>query len=477
METNFSANVQAEKMALLIEHWLNNPLSRALLSFCTAHDKYGSRMENALKSYAGLKVKTGLRGKIANKIVSASLDFICSKLDANGKHELREALKEGYWRKGLASVLEGIAWKGVKKPFIAAAPFLVVWNFTNACNLHCKHCYQNAGKRAGDELTTEEALHAVDVLADAGVAYIAFSGGEPLAREDFFKIAKHVVERDMAFAVATNGTLLSEKNAKKLKDLGCSYVQVSLDGKKETHNAFRGTNYFDRTVQGIKNAKKAGVTVGIAMCVTKFNYNEIDYMIDFAEKLNADIFMHYNFIPTGRGKHIIAADLTTEMREKLLHKLASETGKRKISILSTAPQFARVCTDYNATSLTHFDVFSTRPEFGEKVAFLADFVGGCGAARLYCALQPNGDVTPCVFLPIKVGNIRKDDFSYIWKNSAIFETIRNRAEFEEHCKICEFRNRCGGCRARAYAYMQNLQQADPGCINNKELFYKLAKQN
>lgn len=126
------------------------------------------------------------------------------------------------WRKGLASVLEGIAKYGPQKPFTAYAPFLVVWNISRLCNLACIHCYENAHTARPDELTTMQALKAVDKMADAGVAYIAVSGGEPLMRPDFFYIVDHIRRREMAFSIATNGTLLTDENVRKLKEAGCS---------------------------------------------------------------------------------------------------------------------------------------------------------------------------------------------------------------------------------------------------------------
>ena len=157
-------------------------------------------------------------------------------------------------------------------------------------------------------------------------------------------------------------------------------------------------------------------------------------------------------------------DLTPYERETLLTMLAGEIGKRNISILSTAPQYARICTQYSAVSLTHFDNIGQRDEFKESVKFLANFVGGCGTGRLYCALDANGDILPCVFLPITVGNIRTDDLITVWHTAPVFAKIRNRAAFKEACGACKHTTTCGGCRARAYAYSNDVTQSDVGCI-------------
>ncbi|MDI6904564.1 MAG: radical SAM protein [Candidatus Bathyarchaeia archaeon] len=153
--------------------------------------------------------------------------------------------------------MEGIAEFGIQTPQTTAAPFLVVWQFTNAYNLRCKHFYASAiSETMPDELTTEEAKDLIDELADCGVVAIAFSGGEPLIRKDFFEIANYAKERDFYVSVATNGTLITPSIGKKLKSC-VDYVEISLDGLKETHEKFRGiSGVFDKTINGIKLQRK-----------------------------------------------------------------------------------------------------------------------------------------------------------------------------------------------------------------------------
>lgn len=323
---------EATSMATIIDEWLTNPLMRKVLQFVAHREGKERRTEKILKAYAGEDVDFSLGDRFAYFLVKVILDLVISRTGIP-EGVVKENLREGYWRKGLASTLEGLAWRGPKRPFISSAPFLVVWNFTNACNLNCKHCYQSADEPKPDELKTEEALEAVDEMADAGVAYIAFSGGEPLFRDDFFRVAEHTTERDLGFAVATNGTLLTEDRVEKLEELGCQYIQVSLDGKRETHNEMRGANVYEKTMNGIENAVDSDITVGVAMTVISENFEEVEDVIDITEDVGADIFMHYNFIPTGRGKGITDLDITPEQREELLMMLSSETGKRDINLL------------------------------------------------------------------------------------------------------------------------------------------------
>jgi radical SAM protein with 4Fe4S-binding SPASM domain len=408
--------------------------------------------------------------KVSSFIVKKILDSIIARTHVE-RDRVRENLSDSMWRKGLASVLEGIAAYGPKKPFTSYAPFLIVWNITKACNLKCKHCYEFAAKHAPDELTHKQALDAVDKMAEAGLAYIAISGGEPLVRKDLFDVAKRIRDNGMAFSIATNATLMTKENAKKLKEHGCLFAQVSVDGSNpESHNWFRGVKMFEKTIQGIKNAVAEDISVGISTTVTNHNYHEIPDIINLAEKLGAGTFMYYNFIPTGRGKDIVNLDLTPDQRELLLKSMAKQTKKRKMRLLSTAPQYGRVCVENEAATLamTHFDYSS--PEILESVRFLAEFIGGCGTGRLYCALEPNGDITPCVFIPIKLGNIKEDSLLDVWHNSDAFIKIRDREHFKGNCGVCKYKNVCGGCRARAYAYFNDLQGPDPGCINNRKYF-------
>lgn len=453
---------EARSMAEFIEKWLGNPVSRKALAYLTKRSEEKRRIERVLKKYAGKETKLSLREKLAYLFVAKLVDWIVKKTNIS-RQEIKENLRTGFWRKGLASVLEGIAWRGPQKPFTSYFPFLIVWNFTNACNLNCEHCYQEANNKRENELSTKEAKKVVDELADEGLAYIAMSGGEPLARDDFFEVAEKIRQKEMGFSLATNGTLLTKEVVNDLEELNCQYVQVSVDGTKETHNRMRGKNIFERTVNGIRRLANSDITTGVAMTVTEKNYQEVDSVIELTEDLGADIFMHYNFIPTGRGKEIKELDLDGRKREKLLKKLHEKSKTRDINLLSTAPQYGRVCAGGGEVSLTHFDTLS-QEGMGEDIEFLAEFVGGCGTGRLYCALQPNGDITPCVFLPKKIGNILSDDFLEVWKNNSFLEKIRKRESFDDPCGSCGYNNICGGCRARAYSYFDDVQEPDPGCV-------------
>jgi len=186
---------------------------------------------------------------------------------------------------------------GITRPYRTPAPFLVVWNYTNACNLRCKHCYQRADKPTLDEMTTKERFAVVDQLDENNVSALAFSGGEPLMRKDLYKVARYAYDKGLYVSVATNGTILTKDVAIRLKNSGVSYVEISLDGAtKETHESFRGVKgCFEKTLRGIRNSVEAGIYTCIATTATKHNLNEIPKIIDLAKKIGVKRVVVFQF--------------------------------------------------------------------------------------------------------------------------------------------------------------------------------------
>ncbi|MEM3030094.1 MAG: radical SAM protein, partial [Thermoproteota archaeon] len=335
---------EADLVAKTVETWLGNPVSRRLLKWISRRTEKGSRLESALTKYTGEPVKLNFQEKLAYLIVKLALDK-GSESFGFSEEQLHESLRNPVVRRGIANVLEGIGYYGVQRPQATAAPFLIVWNFTKQCNMRCKHCYENAGpKPAPDELTTEEAKKAIDDFAKRWVVALSFSGGEPLARKDFFEVAKYAADRDFYVSIASNGTLITEKVAQKMKDAGVQYVEISLDGFEKTHDEFRGIpGAWKRAIEGIRSCVKAGLDTGVATTATHYNLKEIPELVEFIENdLNVKRFIVFNFIPVNRGKEIIDQDLTPKEREGLLEFLYSKLvdDNRKIDTFSTAPQYA-----------------------------------------------------------------------------------------------------------------------------------------
>ena len=383
------------------------------------------------------------------------------------EEEFEAGIRDPSVRRGVELILRSLLTYGVTVPQKLCAPFLIVWNFTNACNLRCKHCYQNAGpKPLPNELTFEEKLNVLNQLDEMEIPSIAFSGGEPTIHPDFIPIVKEASRRGIYTAVATNGlAFASESFTDKALKAGLNYVEVSLDSTDpKVHDEFRGVKgAWELAVKGIKNVvKHGGASTGIAMTLTKLNKDQIGDMVRLAEELGVTRVIFFNFIPTGRGKENVAFDLTPEEREEALRWIYRESRRSSVQVVSTAPQLARVSWQMSQGEdvlPTHFSIPRS-----QTLRSLAEFIGGCGAGRIYAAIQPDGKVTPCVFMPIIVGDLRKQTFKDIWENSEVMLKLRNKDLIKPPCGECPYRYVCGGCRARAYSYHGDYLAPDPGCL-------------
>jgi radical SAM protein with 4Fe4S-binding SPASM domain len=432
-------------------------------------------LEAALDDYVGKTDKKCQKCSGAySKIIGFWIEFLRKSLNVK-KEKVDKLLADPYTRTAVLNIVRSFKYFGIRKPLSLYAPFLVVWDFTHKCNLRCKHCYSKSGAVDEEELNTQEAIEVVDQLADAGVTALAFSGGEPLSRGDFFEVAGHAVKRGLYVSVATNGTLVTKEMAQKLKAASIHYVEISIDGATaKTHDAFRGVNgAFDKAVAGLKNCVEADLCACIASTATKNNLEEFPAIIDLAEEIGVERFTYFNFIPTGRAKEHFDQDISPEEREKLMRYLLNRMSKGcKTTILTTAPQLARValqCQEPSGTgevtmSMAHMQTVKV----SKKAVPLADFIGGCGAGRLYCSLSPQGDVHPCVFFPVTVGNLKNEKFQDVWLNAQMFNDLRDRKKLKGTCGSCDYKFICGGCRARANAYHGDFLTSDPGCAYGKK---------
>jgi radical SAM protein with 4Fe4S-binding SPASM domain len=409
------------------------------------------------------------------------------------------------WLRGFGLMMKGVKKYGVRVPFTPAGPFEIVWGVTYQCNLRCKHCYENAGQRR-PELSTDEAKQVLDKLSKLsgiGLPALSLSGGEPLARKDFFELAAYAKKRVGYVSIASNGTLITRDNARRIKDVGVDYVEISIDGATPSlHDSFRGIpGAFERALEGVKNSIDAGVDTCIATVLHRDNVNELDKLLGLAKDLGTR-FMHFNYIPTGRAKAHVELDLTPTQRYEVLETIGKEIlglymqkkeedikiGKSNVKVdryFSTCPQYASVTKDM---AQRHGEKFMVEAHYAAKkgVENVANFLGGCGAGRLYCCLEPNGDIKPCVFFPTcketVLGNILRDDFERIWDTHPLLWKLRIREDLQDFvvggenvgCGDCSDKYICGGCRARAYSYFGgNVKMPDVGCIHNEPIWEKI----
>jgi heme b synthase len=343
---------------------------------------------------------------------------------------------------------------------------IVFFELTARCNLSCVHCRAEASiEGEKDELRTDEVKRVLEEIRSLGNVVVILTGGEPLMRKDFFEIAEHARKIGLITAMASNGTLIDEGIAKKIKDSGIRRVSISIDGGTAlTHDSFRGIKgSFEEALRGIENLKKAGISVQINTTITKYNVKERDLILDLTKNLGVAALHIFMLVPVGCGINIVdSAMLSPEEYEETLNwfyeKWVENPG---IEFKATcAPHFYRI---------VHQRGKPEREDF--KKAF-STFTRGCLAGTNVCFISRKGDVQPCGYLPVIAGNVREKSFVEIWKHSPVFLKLRDYDELQGKCGICEFKKICGGCRARAYYDRGSFLEEEPYCLYEPILLKK-----
>ncbi|WP_027397613.1 putative heme d1 biosynthesis radical SAM protein NirJ2 [Anaerovibrio lipolyticus] len=323
---------------------------------------------------------------------------------------------------------------------------IVSWNVTNACNMFCDHCYREAGCKAEEELSTEEAKTLLEQIARAGFKIMIFSGGEPLIRPDILELVSYATSLGLRSVFGTNGTLITLEMAQKLKDAGAMGMGISLDSMdKKKHNEFRKfEGAWEGAVQGMRNCRAVGLPFQIHTTVMDWNNHELEAITDFAVAEGAVAHHFFFLVPTGRAKTIEAESLRAEQYEETLTRIMKKQTEVDIELKPTcAPQFMRIAA-----------------QMGIKTRFRR----GCLAGTAYCIISPRGKVQPCAYLNMELGDVRETPFDEIWKNNEVLNTLRT-LEYKGGCGECEFKRACGGCRARAAYYHEGDYMAEePWCL-------------
>jgi radical SAM protein with 4Fe4S-binding SPASM domain len=458
-----------------LEKWLKSDLVRLFLRNLTRLRPGTARphLENALRAYADPSAP--LADRMAYWPIHKAIDRFRGSLTPA---QLRARIVDDKpTLRGIIATARSIARLGLSTPQRWLYPLFVVWNFTNKCDLSCKHCYQSSGSGdANGELSLDQKLHFIDQCGRNFVPMVALAGGEPTLSRHLEPVLARCKKYGIHTSLATHGGLLTPKKCRQLAEAGLRYVEISLDSvHPDKHDQFRGVHgLWKKSVQGIKNViDTPGLRAGIAMCVHQDNIDEVEDMIGMGVELGVSCFAHFNFIPVGRGENMAHKDITPVQRERLLEILHRWMQSRRIGIISTAPQFGRIClTLADRDGLISCSHAGNAPGF--KARLVAKYLGGCGAGRTYACLQPNGDLTPCVYMPGRVmGNIREKSLGDIFRHNPWWDLFCNRDERENNCGSCDYRLYCGGCRARADAYFNRIDQADPGCIQNHLLWQQL----
>ena len=347
-------------------------------------------------------------------------------------------------------------------------PRLLAWELTAACNLECAHCRGAATKTpSSDELSTEEVMRLIDELAEYGKPILIISGGEPLVRDDVFEIARYGTEKGLRVVLATNGTLVTGENAKRMKEVGIRRVSISIDGATpETHDDFRGMKgSFEGALRGISEIKKAGIELQINTTITKRNLCEIEEIHRLAETLGADAHHIFLLVPTGRASGMEEEEIPPEEYEAVLNWFYNLDHPKRENRVSD-----RKNMDVKATCAPHYQrIMRERAKLeGRKVKPVEDGLRattkGCLGGTGFCFVSHVGEVYPCGYLPALAGNIREKSFKEIWEESQVFNDLRDPDKLKGKCGLCEYRKVCGGCRARAFAATGDYLAEEPYCI-------------
>jgi radical SAM protein with 4Fe4S-binding SPASM domain len=360
---------------------------------------------------------------------------------------------------------------GAAKSASARRP-IVVWNITRTCNLKCVHCYSDSYAQAyPGELTNAEARGVIDDVTGFKVPALLFSGGEPLIRPDLLELIGYATSKGLRITLSTNGTLIDETIAGKLKALGLTYVGISLDGIGDTNDHFRGVKgAFDRAVRGFRNCYAVGQKVGLRLTLTRRNCQDINRIFDFIEAEGIQRACFYHLVYSGRGS---AAD---ELKP-------AEIRRAMDTILARTEDFHKrglnkeiLTVDHHADNVyIYLKLRERNPEFAEKVyQWMKWNGGGANSSGVGISnIDTQGNVHPDQFWQTAtLGNVRQRKFSEIWSDNSIplLAQLRNRLPLlKGRCGACKFKEICGGSfRVRAFQVHGDPWAEDPACYLTDE---------
>ena len=331
-------------------------------------------------------------------------------------------------------------------------PFLVFWEITRACALACKHCRAEAqSHRHPDELDRQEASKLIHQLAELNPPMLVLTGGDPLMRPDALDLVKEATGAGLHVALSPSATeRLLHQDFDELKRAGVMRVSLSLDGAtKTTHDAFRGVSgTYTRTIAAVHRAHAAGLGVQINTTLTRHNLREFAAFTDLMHELRPEMWSVFIVVPTGRADAASVPD--AEDLEVVFEEMAAMVGKAPFAIKTTeGHHFRRVMIQKLGAR------GKTRPGMRSPL--------GIRDGRGVMFISHTGMVAPSGFLPFDCGNVRSEHPADIYRNHPLFVALRDGNNLTGKCGRCEFRNVCGGSRARAFAMSGDPFAEDTAC--------------
>jgi AdoMet-dependent heme synthase len=351
------------------------------------------------------------------------------------------------------------------------APFLVIWETTQACDLACKHCRAEAQPdRHPDELTTAEARRLLDDVREFGRIIFVFSGGDALKRPDIVELVEYGASLGLRMAITPATTPLATRELlQQLKDAGLSRLAISLDGSHPgIHDEFRRVSgSFDHGLRILRTSQEIGLSTQVNTVVAKHNLDDFDNLCALMTEVGIVFWEVFFLVPMGRARPQDVA--SADEFETVFNRLYELSKTAPFDIKATAaPQYSRVVLQKKVEERRNGGAADT-DVLTEGLAF--SMTDGIGRARNvndgdgFLFVSHTGDVFPSGFLPVAAGNIRTGDLVDIYRNSPVFRQLRDRSLLKGKCNVCEYRPVCGGSRARAYAVTGDYLEAEPFCAH------------
>jgi Fe-coproporphyrin III synthase len=356
---------------------------------------------------------------------------------------------------------------GSKHQSIGKQRPIVVWNCTRKCNLHCVHCYGSAGdKDPAEILTTEQAKSFIHDLADFGVPVILFSGGEPLLRQDIFELAHFAGELGLRTALSTNGTLITEAEAKKIKNAGFAEVGISLDGIGAKNDRFRGKKgAYEAALRGIRNSISLGLRVSLRLTITVSNYMEIPAVFDLMEQEGVERVCFYHLAYVGRAGGLVKEDLSHSQTRAVVNLICDRT----LDFYRRGLSKEVLTVDNHADGVyLYLRLKKEDPARAEKALALLRANGGNNSGIRIGAVDELGNVHADQFWRhYSFGNVRHRKFGDIWSDTSdsLMRGLKDRnGLLKGRCARCRHLELCNGnLRVRAEAVFGDVWAEDPAC--------------